>query len=136
MKKTDLGIGELAKLAGNSVETIRYYEQRGLLKPAGRKASGYRIYNDESLKTLSFLKRAQNLGFSLSEIKELLRLRTSRKSCCDNVQKRALKHLHNVEEKIEKLGVIRLELSNLLKQCHSNKEPDRCPILDRFDQIS
>jgi Hg(II)-responsive transcriptional regulator len=137
MKKigSEIAIGELSKRAGISVETIRYYELKGLLKPAGRKASGYRIYNDDSLKTLSFLKRAQDLGFSLSEIKELLKLRAGSEPCCNDVQGRASKHLYNIESKIRKLEGIRLELSELLQQCHSNTEMDRCPILDRFDEI-
>ena len=128
-----MSIGALAKKSGIGIETIRYYERIGLLVPLERKASGYRVFNTESFKTLRFLKHAQELGFSLAEIKELLKLRADKESRCEDVQTRALKHLQDVEEKIEKLESIQVVLSKLIRQCRSKKTSDRCPILDCFE---
>ncbi|MGE0525606.1 MAG: heavy metal-responsive transcriptional regulator [Bdellovibrionales bacterium] len=136
MKQNEEGmsIGNLSKMSGVGIETIRYYERLGLLKPVTRKTSGYRVFNNDSYKTLRFLKHAQELGFSLSEIKDLLRLRANKESRCDDVQVRAAKHLKDVEGKIEKLNSIRAVLSKLIQQCRSRKTNDTCPILDCFEE--
>ncbi len=136
MRKTErtMSIGALSKESGVGIETIRYYERIGLLTPQERKASGYRVFNSDSFKTLRFLKHAQELGFSLAEIKDLLRLRANKESRCEDVQARASKHLQDVEEKIKKLGSIQTVLSKLIRQCRSKKTSDSCPILDCFDE--
>lgn len=130
--KENLSIGTLSKLSGVAIETIRYYERIGVLKPHARKASGYRIFNEEAYKTLRFLKNAQELGFSLAEIKDLLKLQARTVSRCEEVQTRASKHLRSVEEKMEKLMNISSVLSRLIKQCRSSKTSERCPILECF----
>lgn len=127
-------IGGLSKLSGVAIETIRYYEQVGILNPVSRSASGYRIFNSDSLKTLHFLKHAQELGFSLSDIKELLKLKADKKSNCKAVKKKAEQHLKMVNERIEKLLVIKNILGNLVKQCNDGKTDSRCPILDCFEK--
>lgn len=131
--ETTTSIGALSKRSGIGIETIRYYERVGLLIPVGRKTSGYRIFNNDSLKTLRFLKHAQALGFSLSEIKALLKLRANRESRCEDVRNRAAKHLKDVEAKIQSLESIRSVLSKLVRQCQSRKTSDSCPILDCFE---
>ncbi len=136
MKRNEevMSIGELSKMSGVGIETIRYYERLGLLKPTSRKASGYRVFNRDSYRTLRFLKHAQELGFTLSEIKDLLRLRADKESRCNDVKTRAEKHLKDVEEKIERLTSIREVLSKLIDQCRSRKTDDRCPILNCFEE--
>ncbi|PIU01039.1 MAG: heavy metal-responsive transcriptional regulator [Bdellovibrionales bacterium CG10_big_fil_rev_8_21_14_0_10_45_34] len=133
--KETMTIGALSKISGIGIQTIRYYERKGLLKPVTRKSSGYRVFNWDSYKSLRFLKHAQELGFSLSEIKDLLRLRANKKSSCVDVQSRANKHLKGVEEKIAQLGMIREVLSELIQKCRSREVDDACPILDCFEKM-
>lgn len=127
-------IGALSKNSGIGIETIRYYERLGLLTPVGRKSSGYRIFNHDSLRTLRFLKHAQGLGFSLAEIKDLLKLRANKESRCEDVRSSATRHLQDVETKIKNLESIRAVLSKLIRQCRSKRTSDGCPILDCFDE--
>ena len=127
-----MSIGVLSKQSGIGIETIRYYEKIGILKPVSRKVSGYRIFNSDSLKTLLFLRHAQELGFSLTEIGSLLKLKADKVSRCSEVQMKAEKHLKNVEEKIEHLSRIRFILANLIKQCGERKVENSCPILECF----
>ena len=138
MKRNEevMSIGELSKMTGVGIETIRYYERLGLLKPIARKNSGYRVFNRDSYRTLRFLKHAQELGFALSEIKDLLRLRADKESRCNDVKARAEKHLKEVKEKIEKLNSIQDVLSKLIDQCHHRKTNDSCPILNCFEERS
>ena len=84
-----LNIGTLAKQAEVNIQTIRYYERRGLLPEPERTASNYRVYAADTVRRVRFIKRAQDLGFTLSEIKELLDLRASPRSCCEDVRARS-----------------------------------------------
>ena len=90
-------IGELAEQAGVNRETLRYYERRGLLKPARRTASGYRIYNRESAARLLFIKRAQGFGFSLEEIRDLLAMKPENPRSCNRV-------MHMLDQKLDELA--------------------------------
>ena len=122
-------IGELARDAGVHVETVRYYERRGLLKQP-RRGGGWRRYDDASLKTLRFVKRAQELGFSLDEVAELLSLRASTSArTCSRVRQRAEAKLADVDEKIRDLLAIRGTLDELTKVCPSDGPAGACPIL-------
>lgn len=132
--ENNISIGTLSKESGVAIETIRYYERIGILTPFGRKTSGYRVYDNKSYKTLRFLKHAQELGFSLAEIKDLLNLRANNASHCEDVQAKAEKHLQDVEEKIEKLESIQSILSKLIRQCRSKKTSEGCPILECFEE--
>lgn len=135
MKDELYQIGSLAHKASVNIQTIRYYERIKLLTPKVRKdAKRIRYYNDESLKILNFIKQAQELGFSLAEIKDLLELRANKESRCEGVQAKALKHLQDVDEKIKKLESIQLVLSKLIRQCRSKKTNDSCPILNCFEK--
>lgn len=129
-----MSIGALSKRSGVGVETIRYYERIGLLKPMARTPAGYRMFSNDSFKTIRFLKHAQELGFSLSEIKDLLRLRADKESKCEEVQSKATKHLREVDAKIAKLENIRAVLTQLVRQCRARKTKDACPILECFDE--
>ena len=135
MKRNDkmMSIGTLSNQSGVGIETIRYYEKIGLLKPVGRKVSGYRIFNTDSLKTLRFLRHAQELGFSLAEIKDLLKLKADKPSRCIEVKAKAEKHLKSVEEKLERLSQIKFVLTGLIGQCRQKKTEDHCPILECFE---
>lgn len=128
-----MSIGTLSKETGIGIETIRFYERLGLIVPVGRKSSGYRIFDDNSLRALGFIKHAKELGFSLSEIQELLDLKADKKSKCQSVQLKAKAQLQAVEEKINHLERIRNVLSKLIEQCRQRKIDSECPLLDCLD---
>lgn len=129
-------IGTLARQAGVHVQTIRYYETRGLVEPAQRRASGYREYGPEALRRLQFIRRAQLLGFTLAEIRELLALRHSPDTTADVVKARAGEKIRAVEEKLHDLTRIRNALVHLAGQCSGGHVPvDHCPLLDSLDTI-
>lgn len=127
-------IGRLARDAGVHVETVRYYEQRGLLKQP-RRAAGWRRYDDEALRVLRFVKRAQELGFSLDEVHELLSLRASKSSrTCARVRATAEIKRADVEEKIRDLEAIRATLRELSNACPCDGPAEACPILGALDR--
>ena len=95
--------GQLAKKAGVNPETVRYYEKTGLLPKAKRTESGYRLFSEEDVKRIKFIKRAKELGFTLKEIKELLELRFENQGECQEVRKLAEEKLQDVEKKIQDL---------------------------------
>lgn len=115
-------IGELAKRSGASVTTIRFYERKGLLPEPQRKDSGYRAYHPEALHRLQFIRQAKTLGFSLDEVREILRMRERSKCPCDDVIAIAQRHLHAVERRIRDLEKFRSELSRALKSWKDSKD--------------
>ncbi len=126
---SDLTIGLLAKAAGVNVQTVRYYERRKLLPPTSRMPSGYRLYSDEALKRLRFIRNAQALGFTLREIAELLNLRVSSATRCGDVKKSAQAKLKGVNEKVRDLQALARALRSLIETCQAGQSTDRCPIL-------
>lgn len=126
-------IGEIAKMAGVNVQTLRYYEKRGILKPVSVKESGYRLYSKDATKSVSFIKHAQELGFSLGEIKDLLDLRVPSESRCQKVRNRAMEKLSNVQEKLKMLRKIEKTLKVLIKDCEANKTSNSCPIIESME---
>ena len=129
-----LPIGELARLAKVNIETIRYYERRGLLPVPPRNKSGHRQYSSEALKRTDFIKRCQALGFSLKEIAEILELRITPKSTCADMKFRLGEKLGDVDKKIQELTHIRDALSRLLKKCTGQGPIGSCPILEELYQ--
>lgn len=125
-----LKIGEVAARAGVNVQTIRYYERRGLLPPVRRSRSGYRHYDGEAVRRLCFIKRAQELGFSLAEIRELLALRVRHADACESVQRKAQAKLELVVGKIRELERMRRTLEGLVASCQARRRTDECPILE------
>lgn len=125
---TSLGIGALAKHAGVSIDTVRYYERSGLLAPKSRLESGYRRYSDAELARLRFIRRAQTLGFSLKEIRELLALSSARD--VSRVKRVAQIKLADVEQRIDSLVRMRTALARLVSACPGHGEPADCPILN------
>lgn len=122
-----IGIGVLAKRAGVSIDTVRYYEKSGLLSPAARLASGYRRYSELQLARLRFIRRAQELGFTLKDVRELLGL--SRQKDVARVKRAAEKKLAEVEQKIAALQRIRGGLAELVTACPGHGQTNECPIL-------
>lgn len=122
-------IGRLAKAGGVRVQTIRYYERRCLLLPASRLPSGYRLYGEEALQRLRFIKNAQALGFTLDEVAELLQLRVDSRARCGDVQRKAANKLATVEAKIADLQRLARSLRGLISACRAGRTTDHCPIL-------
>jgi MerR family transcriptional regulator, copper efflux regulator len=122
-----LGIGQLAKRGGVGIDTVRYYERNGLLAPRTRLASGYRRYSDLEVARLRFIRRAQALGFTLKEIKELLALSAQRD--VGRVKRSAQAKLVDVEERIAALERIREGLAKLIAACPGHGRAADCPIL-------
>ena len=129
-----LSIGELAKQANVNIETIRYYERRGLLPEPPRNKSGHRQYPAEALKRTDFIKRCQVLGFSLKEITEILELRITPESTCADMQFRVGEKLTDVNKKIHELVHIRDALNRLVKKCTGKGPIGSCPILEELYQ--
>ncbi|RMD89859.1 MAG: MerR family transcriptional regulator [Calditrichaeota bacterium] len=127
-------IGELAKSAGVNIETIRYYERRGLIPEPPRRESGYRIYSDEDLQRLLFIRRAKELGFSLNEIKELLTLRMDPETTSYDFHQAVQVKLEKIEEKIIELQRIHKALKELLATCNGKLPLSECPILETLEK--
>jgi MerR family transcriptional regulator, copper efflux regulator len=123
-------ISQLAKHAQVNVETVRYYERRGLLPKPPQRASGYRQYSQDVLAYLQFIRRAQTLGFSLKEIAELLALRVDPMMSCHDVRERAARKLADVDAKIRALENMRGALERLIAACSGQGPLSACPILD------
>jgi len=133
MNKVLLQIGTVAKRAKVNIQTIRYYERRGILRPAQVKESGYRLYTEDAIKTVAFVKHAQELGFNLSDIKELLNLRAPSVGRCESVRKKAGLRLVDVHEKLKMLTQMEKTLKKLIRDCRSNKTSRECPIIDSLE---
>ena len=129
-----LSIGQVARRAGVGVETVRFYEREGLLEEPARRASGYRQYPEAVVKHIRFIKRAQQLGFSLKEIAELLTLRVDGQTECSQVKERAAAKLTEVERKIVELQRMRQALLHVTSLCAGEGPKGRCPLLDALDQ--
>ena len=126
-------VGQLAHRGDVNVETIRYYERRGLLPAARRTSSGYRQYDDEAVVRIRFIKRAQELGFSLREIQELLALRVRHGAACAAVERKTREKIAVVREKIDDLERIRRSLERLDAACRARKATEDCPILEALE---
>ena len=125
-----LTIGQLAKEASVNVETIRYYERRGLIPKPPRPDSGYRRYPLEHVARLELIKRAKELGFSLKEISELLSLRVNPKTTCSDVKRRAELKIADIEEKIRVLRRMERALRKLADACRGTGPKSECPIIE------
>lgn len=122
-----LGIGELAKRAGVGIDTVRYYERSGLLAPHARLPSGYRRYRELEVAQLRFIRRAQALGFTLTEIKALLKLSAQRD--VTRVKRSAQAKLADIDRRISELQRVREGLAELVAKCPGHGRASDCPIL-------
>lgn len=123
-----LTIGQLGRATSTKIETIRYYEKIGLLMSPGRTSGNYRSYTADHLQRLGFIRRARELGFSIEDIRELLKLAAHGEQPCDEVDKVAARHLEATEKKIEALARLRRELRRTLASCHGGPISD-CGVL-------
>lgn len=130
-----LTIGKVAERAQVTADSIRFYEREGLLRPVKKSESGYRLYTDEAIRRIGFIKHAQQCGFSLAEIRELLELRSTDSACCDDVYRVAVEKKLQLAKKIKALNAMSLALSGLIEICsHDRKSLDECPILGALEE--
>src|SRR5215471_13236565 len=128
----ELTIGRLSELTGVNIETIRYYERTKVLPAPARTASGRRVYQSADVRTLAFLRRARELGFSLADIRALLRLGGPERASCREVRQIAAHHLDDIRAKIGDLRKLERLLARTVAQCTGTTAPD-CPVLDILD---
>ncbi len=127
-------IGEVAKESGVPIKTIRYYEELGLLKASGRTEGGFRLFNSEVFSRLKFIKRAQNLGLTLLEIKEFLDVHDDGFMPCDRIKVQLKNKLSAIDEQIQQLFLLKSELEGLLsdwEKVTEQSEQTICPIIER-----
>jgi len=122
-------IGKLSKRTGCNIETIRYYERIGILLKPQRTEGGHRLYNMEQIKRLVFVRRSRELGFSLEEIRNLLRLVDGKKTTCQEIKTVTEGHVQDIKQKIADLKMLEKTLDDISSQCRGGFVPD-CPIID------
>lgn len=128
-------IGEAARLAGLSIDTIRFYQREGLLKQPPRTEGGFRLFGSEEIRALRFIRKAQELGFSLMEIRDLLFLESGQAGACSHVQELLERKLSAVRGKIAELRKLESRLSDGLRRCrrelkrNGNSHGAQCPVL-------
>ena len=132
LRSEPLSIGALSKLTGVNIETIRYYERIEVLPAPSRTANGRRVYGAHGARILVFIRRARELGFSLDEIRALLRLGGPEKASCREVRKIAAQHLEDVRAKLSDLSKLERLLAKAVARCSGKAAPD-CPVLDILD---
>jgi len=140
MKKL-LYIGEIAKETGIPQKTLRYYEELGLLPPPMRTKSGYRIYNSDTRERLAFIKKAQRLGLTLSEIKQILDIYHKEQTPCSHVQKMLGQKISEIDAQIKDLLALQRDLREILYQWESTKEKTSsgeaiCPHIQEYSPVS
>jgi DNA-binding transcriptional MerR regulator len=127
-------IGAVARISGVPIKTIRYYEELGLLKASGRTEGGFRLFDSDVLSRLHFIKRAQSLGLSLSEIKDFLSVHDQGDLPCDHIKARLQDKLVAITKQIQELQIFKQELENILsgwEEVTENSEKTICPIIER-----
>ena len=129
-----LTIGKVSKQSGIGVETIRFYEKRGLIDEPSRTEAGYRQYPEDTAPRIMFIRHAKELGFTLTEIKELLHLRVDEATTCDDVRHMAEKKRKDIVARIKSLQGMEHALGRLIEICSSSGPAGNCPILDELGQ--
>ena len=130
-------IGKLAGLTGVSNDTLRYYEQERLIKPAAKSPGGYRLYDQDSTRRIRFIKHAQACGFTLAEIRELLALRGREKACCGDVRTRAIEKKLQIEKKIRAMRAMSKALDHLITECADEAQPVKeCAIIAALERAN
>ena len=127
-------IGEVAAVAAVNIQTLRYYERVGLLPKPERGPSGYRSYEPQAIKRVRFIKRAQELGFTLAEIGDLLAFRNDAAVSCGGVESRASATVARISEKISDLERMREALSHYVSACRSRETLTECPLLGALEE--
>lgn len=132
MSEVMFNIGEAAKRSGVSAKMVRHYESLGLLPAVHRTDSGYRQYGEREVHTLRFIRRARDLGFSMAEIAELVKLWQNRRRSSGDVRRIASRHVQELERKMAEMEAMRRTLQHLIHCCHGDERPD-CPILEELE---
>lgn len=128
-------IGEAAALTGVTAKMIRHYEGIGLVPEAARTAAGYRLYGEQDLHRLRFIRRSRSLGFSIKQIEVLLALWSDRSRASAEVKALAQRHADDLGERIAEMQAMQRTLQDLAHRCHGDQRPD-CPILDDLGRTS
>lgn len=129
-----LTIGKVAGLVKVSTDTLRYYEREGLINPSSKSNGGYRLYDHEAVRRLRFIRQAQRCGFTLTEIRALLAMRTSDAACCSDVRRLAVEKKLRLESNIKAMKEMSKALDYLIAACSDESRPlNDCPILAAFD---
>jgi MerR family transcriptional regulator, copper efflux regulator len=125
-------IGAVAEQAGVPIKTIRYYEELGLLKSSGRTGGGYRLFEVDTLSRLSFIKRSQRLGLSLSEIGEILAIHDQGDLPCDRVKAKLREKIDDIDRQMQQLALLKQELQGMLANQPADSSPDDtiCPVIE------
>lgn len=129
-----LTIGQVAKESGVNVETVRFYERRGLVAQPSRAGGGFRKYPREVVRRIRFIQSGKALGFTLKELEELLALRVNRSARCEDVRRRAEEKLQAIDAKLRELERMKLALEGLTAACRRKRTTSVCPILDALDE--
>lgn len=129
MKDESITIGEAAERSGVSAKMLRHYEALGLLPGVARSEGGYRLYKEQDVHVLRFIRRARDLGFAMAEIAELLKLWRNRRRASADVKRIALAHAADLQRRIDEMVEMKRTLEHLASCCHGDARPD-CPILD------
>jgi MerR family transcriptional regulator, mercuric resistance operon regulatory protein len=127
-----LSIGQLSRLTGVNIETVRYYERIKILPSPPRSASGRRIYDSTHVRALAFIRRSRELGFSLEQIRALMRLSGPEKATCQEVRQIASHHLEHLRAKLSDLKKLERVLAKTVARCSGGLAPD-CPVLEILD---
>jgi MerR family Zn(II)-responsive transcriptional regulator of zntA len=128
-------IGKVAAQAQVSPDSIRFYERQGLIRPASKTVSGYRLYTDEAVRRIAFIKHAQQCGFSLAEVRELLELRGNDRACCEDIYRVAAEKKRELDAKIETLRAMSRALARLTEICSRDQASlEDCPILGALEE--
>ena len=127
-----MNIGQAAEASGVSAKMIRYYESIGLISKTVRTEAGYRVYSDNDVHTLGFIRRARDLGFSVEQISELVTLWRDRDRASTDVKRIALEHVDILERKARELQEMAATLRHLAKHCHGDERPE-CPIIEGLE---
>lgn len=125
--------GQVARDAGVNIETLRYYERRGILRAPLRLESGYREYTDEAVGVIRFVKRAQELGFSLDEIETLLTLASGGPESCDVARSLATRKLDELDAKMRSIAAMQDSLRRLVATCDMPRSERECPLLEALE---
>jgi MerR family mercuric resistance operon transcriptional regulator len=125
-------IGKLSRRTGVNIETIRYFEKVGLLAAPPRTQGGHRLYDEHHVRTLSFIKRARELGFAPDEVRAILNLGGPAAACCDEVRTIAVHHLEQVRLKMADLAKLERLLASTVERCSGGHVPD-CAVIDMLE---
>ena len=133
-QNVEFSIGVLSERSGVNIETIRYYEKIGVMPKPARSAAGYRIYTTEHARRLHFVRRGRELGFSLDELRGLLRLVDGHTYTCREVHALTIEHLKDIRQKIADLRRLERAMSNMAAQCTGDQVPE-CPVIDALFEM-